>query len=95
MAAEEDFGGDPELEAAAAAERKANQASQEEEAVDSDEEEWNPKDAKEVAKKERQMARGGINFTSKLGPAGKVRGPKGTPTPPPMRATSGGICRAL
>lgn len=74
--AEDETGGDPELEAAAAAERRARQGSQgSEEAgeVDSEEEEWNPKDAKEVAKKQRQMARGGITFESKMGAASKVR----------------------
>jgi hypothetical protein len=71
--AEDEMGGDPELEAAAAAERRAKQAEERsEEEEGSDEDDWDPKDVKEVAKKQRQMAKGGITFESKMGPGAKV-----------------------
>lgn len=63
--AEEGLGGDPELEAMA----RQDQGTQEEA---SDEDDWTPKDAKELAKKEKQMAKRGITFQSKVGPAAKV-----------------------
>jgi len=67
------MGGDPELEAAAAAERRAKQVEEgSEEEEGSDEDDWDPKDVKEVAKKQRQMARGGITFESKMGTGAKV-----------------------
>lgn len=73
--ADEGLGGDPELEAAARAERaKQVQQSQdsEAEADDEDEDEWTPKDAAAMAKKEKQMAKRGIVFQSKAGASGKV-----------------------
>lgn len=66
------MGGDPELEAAAKAER-ARQAQQnlgsddEKENEEDDEDDWTPKDAAAAAKKEKQMAKHGIIFQSKLG----------------------------
>ena len=38
----------------------------------SDEDDWTPKDAKDLAKKQKQMAKSGITFTSKVGPEAKV-----------------------
>ncbi len=67
--AEEGLGGDPELEAA----DRANQGAQPSQEEGSDEDDWTPKDAKELAKKQRQMAKSGITFTSKVGPEAKVR----------------------
>lgn len=69
LGADEGLGGDPELEAAERNALEKQQPSQEEE---SDEDDWTPKDAKELAKKEKQMARSGITFHSKVGPPAKV-----------------------
>lgn len=63
------LGGDPELEAA---ERTAMQEAQPSQEEASDEDEWTPKDAKDLAKKQRQMAKSGITFHSKVGPEAKV-----------------------
>lgn len=62
------MGGDPELEAA----DRANQGAVPSQEEGSDEDEWTPKDAKDLAKKQKQMAKSGITFTSKVGPEAKV-----------------------
>ena len=63
---DEGLAGDPELEAAAKAER----AKQLQQVLDSeeeeDEDEWTPKDAAAVAKKEKQMAKRGFVFQSAM-----------------------------
>ena len=66
--ADEGLGGDPELEAA----DRANQGAVPSQEEGSDEDEWTPKDAKDLAKKQKQMAKSGITFTSKVGPEAKV-----------------------
>ena len=65
------MGGDPELEAA----DRANQSSPLTQEEGSDEDDWTPKDAKDLAKKQKQMAKSGITFTSKVGPEAKVDHP--------------------
>ena len=71
LCAEEGLGGDPELEAA----DRANQGSPLTQEEGSDEDDWTPKDAKDLAKKQKQMAKSGITFTSKVGPEAKVGRP--------------------
>ena len=70
---DEDTAGDPELEAAARAEREKQSPQKLESEEEDDEDDWTPKDAAAVAKKEKQMAKRGFVFQSKMAASGKVR----------------------